>query len=190
LAAEPLINKLSCPDTPYRRILGIFACLDYDRHICYAIVCNSELFRHVCPGCIINDSPASVRDFLWLTPTPYTRHPPKLLDDVRKVSPPAPLPIHTERPISSGSCASSGSYHAVARRPLSRRAHIEAFLTDLAHPGNGAAATHNQAMMPWCFSISASSNHALEDRINAVAPTRKINVPVVMTRDEVATVSR
>ena len=31
-------------------------------------------------------------------------------------------------------------------------------------------------------------NHALEDRIHAVRTDKKVNVPVVMTRDEVATI--
>ena len=65
---------------------------------------------------------------------------------------------------------------------------IEAFLTDLALRGNVAAATQNQAMNALVFLYKRVLHQALEDRISAVRADKKINVPVVMTRDEVATV--
>jgi integron integrase len=65
---------------------------------------------------------------------------------------------------------------------------IEAFLTDLAVNGNVAAATQHQAMHALVFLFKRVLNHALEGRINAVRADKKINVPVVMTRDEVAAV--
>ena len=65
---------------------------------------------------------------------------------------------------------------------------IEAFLTDLAIQGNVAASTQNQAMNALVFLYKRVLNHALEDRMNAVRADKKVNVPVVMTRDEVATV--
>jgi integron integrase len=67
-------------------------------------------------------------------------------------------------------------------------AKIEAFLTDLAIQGNVAAATQNQAMNALVFLYKRVLHQALEDRINAVRADKKINLPVVMTRDEVATV--
>jgi integrase len=65
---------------------------------------------------------------------------------------------------------------------------IESFLTDLAVNGNVAAATHNQAMNALLFLYKRVLNHAMEGRVNAVRADKKINVPVVMTREEVATI--
>ena len=65
---------------------------------------------------------------------------------------------------------------------------IESFLTDLAVNGNVAAATQNQAMNALVFLYKRVLNHAMEGRINAVRADKKINVPVVMTREEVATI--
>jgi integron integrase len=65
---------------------------------------------------------------------------------------------------------------------------IEAFLTDLAVKGHVAAATQNQAMNALVFLYKRVLNHTLEGRINAVRADKKINVPVVMTREEVAKV--
>jgi integron integrase len=65
---------------------------------------------------------------------------------------------------------------------------IESFLTDLAVHGNVAAATQNQAMNALVFLYKRVLNHALPGSINAVRADKKINVPVVMTREEVAAV--
>ena len=65
---------------------------------------------------------------------------------------------------------------------------IESFLTDLAVNGNVAAATQNQAMNALVFLYKRVLNHTLEGRINAVRADKKINLPVVMTREEVAAV--
>jgi len=65
---------------------------------------------------------------------------------------------------------------------------IEAFLTDLAVQGNVAAATQNQAMNALVFLYKRVLHHALEGHINAVRAAKKITVPVVMTREEVAAV--
>jgi integron integrase len=65
---------------------------------------------------------------------------------------------------------------------------IEAFLTDLAVHGNVAASTQNQAMNALVFLYKRALKHALPERINAVRASKKINVPVVMTREEVAAV--
>jgi integron integrase len=65
---------------------------------------------------------------------------------------------------------------------------IEAFLTDLAVHGNVAPATQNQAMNALIFLSKRVLNHALPGSINAVRADKKITVPVVMTREEVAAV--
>ena len=65
---------------------------------------------------------------------------------------------------------------------------IEAFLTDLAVNGNVAAATQNQAMNALVFLYRRVLNHPLEERIDAIRTRKKVNVPVVMTREEVAAV--
>ena len=65
---------------------------------------------------------------------------------------------------------------------------IEAFLTDLAVHGNGAAATQNQALNALGFLDKRALNQALPDRIKAIRASQTIHVPVVMTRAEVAPV--
>jgi site-specific recombinase XerD len=65
---------------------------------------------------------------------------------------------------------------------------IEAFLTDLAVHGNMAATTQNQAMNALVFLYKRALNQALPDRIKAIRASKKTNVPVVMTREEVAAV--
>ena len=67
-------------------------------------------------------------------------------------------------------------------------AKIESFLTDLAVHANVAPATQNQAMNALVFLYKRVLNHPLQESINAVRADRKINVPVVMTREEVAAV--
>jgi hypothetical protein len=62
-------------------------------------------------------------------------------------------------------------------------AKIEAFLTDPAIQGHVSAATQNQAMNALVFLYKRVLHHALEDHINAVRADKKVNVPVVMTRD-------
>jgi hypothetical protein len=65
---------------------------------------------------------------------------------------------------------------------------IEAFLTDLALHAQVAAATQNQAMNALVFLYKRIFHHSLPGKINAVRADQKINVPMVMTRDEVAAV--
>ena len=81
-------------------------------------------------------------------------------------------------------------FHAMRSREdlVPAEAKIEAFLTDLAIRGNVAAATQNQAMNALVFLDKRVLKQPLEDRINAVRAPKKVNVPVVMTRDEVAAV--
>jgi integron integrase len=115
--------------------------------------------------------------------------PPTLLDEVRTVLRLPHYSMHTER-----------SYVEWIRRFVrfhGRRSRedlcpaepkIDALLTDLAVHGHVAAATQNQAMNALGFLDKRALNHALPDRINAMRASKQINVPVVMTREEVAAV--
>jgi integron integrase len=67
-------------------------------------------------------------------------------------------------------------------------AKIESFLTDLAVHANVAPATQNQAMNALVFLYKRVLKHPMKESINAVRADKKINVPVVMTREEVAAV--
>jgi hypothetical protein len=66
---------------------------------------------------------------------------------------------------------------------------IESLLTDLALNRNVAAATQNQAMYALVFLYTRVLDHAMEGSIKAVRADKKINVPVVMTREEIASVT-
>jgi integron integrase len=65
---------------------------------------------------------------------------------------------------------------------------IETFLTDLAVRGDVASSTQNQAMNALVFLYKRVLDHALQGTIDAVRAAKKITVPVVMTREEVAPV--
>jgi integron integrase len=114
---------------------------------------------------------------------------PKLLDDVRRVLRLHHYSIHTERAYVEW-IVRFVRFHSMRSRAdlLPAEAKIEAFLTDLAVHGNVAAATQNQAMNALVFLYKRVLNQVLEGRINAVRADKKINVPVVMTRDEVAAI--
>ena len=115
--------------------------------------------------------------------------PPNLLDAVRQVRRLHHNSLHTKR----------SSVERIVRfvrfRGMRSRADlfpaepkIEAFLTDLAVHGHVAAATQNQAMNALVFLYKRVLNQVMEGRISAVRAAKKINVPVVMTREEVATI--
>jgi hypothetical protein len=65
---------------------------------------------------------------------------------------------------------------------------LEAFLTHLAVHSHVAAATQHQAMHTLIFLYKRVLKHELPDRSNAMRARKKINVLVVMTREEVAAV--
>ncbi len=114
---------------------------------------------------------------------------PKLLDDVRKVLRLHHYSIHTERSYVEWIVRFVRFHDMRSREDLfPAEPKIEAFLTDLAVHGNVAAATQNQAMNALVFLYKRVLNQALPGRINAVRAAKKINVPVVMTREEVASV--
>jgi integron integrase len=114
---------------------------------------------------------------------------PKLLDAVRQLLRLHHYSIHAERS-SVEWIVRFVRFHRMRCREdlLPAEPKIEAFLTDLAVHGNVAPATQNQAMNALVFLYKRVLNHTLEGRINAVRADKKINVPVVMTREEVAAV--
>jgi integron integrase len=65
---------------------------------------------------------------------------------------------------------------------------IEGFLTDLAVNGKVAPSTQNQAMNALVFLYRQVLKVPLDEKIDAVRAERKVNVPVVLTREEVAKV--
>src|SRR5713101_5828497 len=122
-------------------------------------------------------------------PDPTRSQPPKLLQEIRTVLRLRHYSIHTERAYVEW-VVRFVRFHAMRSREdlFPAEPKIEAFLTDLALNGNVAAATQNQAMNALVFLYKRVLNHALEGRINAMRAHKKINVPVFITRDEVATV--
>ena len=115
--------------------------------------------------------------------------PPKLLDQVRQVLRLHRCSIHTERSYLEWIVRYVGFHHMRSRDDLfPPEPKIEAFLTDLAVNRTVAAATQNQAMNALVFLYKRVLNQALPGSINAVRADKKINVPVVMTREEVAAV--
>src|SRR5215813_939300 len=112
-----------------------------------------------------------------------------LLEDVRRVLRLQHSSIHTERAYVEW-IRRFARFHGMRSRAdlFPAEPKIEAFLTDLAMQGQVAAATQNQAMHALVFLYKRVLNHPLEDRINAMRADKKVNVPVVMTREEVATV--
>ena len=65
---------------------------------------------------------------------------------------------------------------------------IEAFLTDLAVNAKVSPSTQNQAMNALVFLYKRVLELPLEERIDAVRAERRVTVPVVLTREEVARV--
>ena len=62
---------------------------------------------------------------------------------------------------------------------------VEEFLTFLARDRNVAASTQNQALNALLFFYKQVLKQPLEETINAERASKKVNVPVVLTRDEV-----
>ena len=62
---------------------------------------------------------------------------------------------------------------------------IEAFLTHLAVKENVAPSTQNQAMNALVFLYKRVLKTPLKEEINAVRASKKTNIPIVMTREEV-----
>jgi integrase len=122
-------------------------------------------------------------------PNATRSQPPKPLDQVRKALRLHHYSIHTEHSYLEWIRRFARFHGMRARADLfPAEPKIEAFLTDLAVQGNVAAATQNQAINALVFLSKRVLNHAMEGRINAVRADWKLNVPVIVTREEVATV--
>jgi site-specific recombinase XerD len=114
---------------------------------------------------------------------------PKLLDQVRSVMRLHHYSIHTERTYIEWIKRYIHFHRMRSREDLAGgEGKIEAFLTDLAMNGKVAPSTQNQAMNALVFLYRQVLKVALNEKINAVRAERKVNVPVVLTREEVAKV--
>jgi integron integrase len=114
---------------------------------------------------------------------------PRLLDQVRGVLRVHHYSIHTERTYLDW-IKRYVKFHGMRSREdlAGGEAKIEAFLTNLAVKGKVAASTQNQAMNALVFLYRTVLKLPLEGRIDAIRADRKVNVPVVMTREETAKV--
>ena len=113
----------------------------------------------------------------------------KILDEVREVMRLHHYSIHTERSYCEW-IRRFVLYHRMRSRAdlAGGESKIEAFLTHLAVDGQVASATQNQAMNALVFLYKRVLQQPLDQSINAVRADRKINVPVVLTREEVSRV--
>jgi integrase len=114
---------------------------------------------------------------------------PRLLHQVRDVLRLHHYSIHTERSYVDW-IKRYVEFHKMTRREDlgDGERKIEAFLTDLAVRGKVAAATQNQAMNALVFLYKRVLAKPLDEVIDAVRAERKVNVPVVLTREEVSRV--
>ena len=113
----------------------------------------------------------------------------KLLDQVQQVMRLRRYSIHTERTYMDWIRRYVRFHQMKSREDLQGgEEKIEKFLTDLAINQDVAPATQNQAMNALVFLYKKVLKQSLDQEINAVRANRKVNVPVVLTRDEVAKV--
>lgn len=110
----------------------------------------------------------------------------RLLDEVRDVMRLKHYSIHTERSYCDW-IKRFVAYHKMSSRQDLKNGEkkIEQFLTYLAVETNIAPATQNQAMNALVFLYKKVLKIPLTEEINAVRAPKRINIPVVMTRDEV-----
>ena len=113
----------------------------------------------------------------------------KILEEVRAVNRLHHYSIHTERTY----CEWIKKYiifHGMNSRDDLKDGEkkIEVFLTHLAVNKNVSPSTQNQAMNALVFLYKQVLKKQLDEEINAVRATKKVNVPVVMTREETAKV--
>jgi len=111
----------------------------------------------------------------------------KLLDEVRTVMRLRHYSIHTERTYCDW-IKKFVRYHQMKTRHdlINGELKIEAFLTYLAMEKNVSPSTQNQAMNALVFLYKHVLKQSLEGLINAVRAKKKVNVPVVLTKDEVS----
>ncbi len=111
----------------------------------------------------------------------------KLLDEVKDVLRLKHYSIHTERSYCDW-IKKFVLFHKMTSRLdlVDGEQKIEQFLTDLAVHKNIAPATQNQAMNALVFLYKKVLKVPLNEEINAVRATKKTNMPVVLTREEVS----
>lgn len=110
----------------------------------------------------------------------------KLLDEVKDVLRLKHYSIHTERSYCDWIKKFVLFHKMTSRQDLvDGEKKIEQFLTHLAVNKNIAPATQNQAMNALVFLYKKVLKVPLDDEINAVRAAKKMNIPVVMTREEV-----
>lgn len=114
---------------------------------------------------------------------------PKLLEQTRRVLRLLHYSIHTERSYLEW-IVRFIHFHRMRSReelfPAERK--IEAFLTHLAVEAEVAPATQNQAMNALVFLYKRVLGEQLGGEIDAIRARKKVHVPVVLTREEVASV--
>lgn len=114
---------------------------------------------------------------------------PRLLDQVRRTLRVGHYSIHTERAYVDWIVRFVRFRGMRSREDLfPGEAKIEAFLTHLATAGCVAAATQNQAMNALVFLYKRVMQQPLDGRIEAVRADRRVTVPVVLSKEEVAAV--
>ena len=111
---------------------------------------------------------------------------PRLLDQVRSFMRLHHYSIHTERTYLDWIKRYVHFHHMQTREDLADgERKIEEFLTHLAVSGKVSPSTQNQAMNALVFLYKRVLENALGGKIDAVRAERKVNVPVVLMRDEV-----
>ncbi len=114
---------------------------------------------------------------------------PKLLDEVRRKMRLHHYSIHTERSYTDWIKRYVGFHRMSCREDLADgERKIEAFLSELAVRGKVSPSTQNQAMNALVFLYKRVLEQPLGGAIDAVRAERKVNVPVVLTREEVGRV--
>ena len=114
----------------------------------------------------------------------------KLMDEVRSVLRRLHYSIHTERAYCDW-IKRFVLYHKMTNRAellQESEGKIETFLTHLAVDTEVASSTQNQAMNALVFLYKKVLKEPLSEEINATRAARKSNVPVVLTRQEVASI--
>lgn len=97
--------------------------------------------------------------------------------------------IHTERSYVDWIVNFIHFHHMHSREDLfPAEPMVEAFLTYLAIDKNVASSTQNQAMNAPVFRCKRVLNQTMDGSIDAIRAYRKVNLQVVMTREEVTTV--
>jgi hypothetical protein len=108
----------------------------------------------------------------------------KMLDEVHDVMRLLHYSIHTERTYCDWIKQYIRFHKMITRQDLAGgEAKIEAFLTHLAVEKAVSPSTQNQAMNALIFLYKHVLKNPLDGKINAVRAAKKVNVPVVMTRE-------